>query len=366
MKKIQPILLSFLIMLTLSGCGNLPAETGDRGTSMEPAPEVSPSPAPSPAPSEEPVNSLYDGIPDSMFPIPMMDGAVIPYSSISVQNSEFVRETFYSFFCVHHAVSKCLILSYQEQLREAGFTDRDELGPDDIILIYHREEDGAVLSVSIYHAANADPADPYDISAHHTFIIRMRASYPEPPERAGEIYTVPEAQRLLLRRCEHYGIIHIPEMDKERDGILLYGFTVDYSALVPGRTDTLVYAWVNSVTGDIRFEEIGYTEEDGPNWYANIPDSIFPIPMLDGEIIQYEWFSPPEYMSDVLYFYTDVSVMEIYQAQLKDAGFVEHTVWYADSNWVYYREEDGTKFDVNMWKTSEEALTMVMVVFPAQ
>jgi hypothetical protein len=184
--------------------------------------------------------------------------------------------------------------------------------------------------------------------------------------QTGEILTADEAQQLLYRRFhEIHELTHMPDMDKWKDGVLLHGFIVDYSAQMPLRTLAHAYAWVNSVTREIRFEEAGYTEENGPNWYANIPDSMFPIPMRDGEIIPYDRFTPPTIMQDVTYDYEDLRIMEIYQAQLRDAGFGNYvSEWPTDSYWLYHREEDGTSFDVNMWITDEEGLIMTLVVFP--
>jgi hypothetical protein len=170
-----------------------------------------------------------------------------------------------------------------------------------------------------------------------------------------------EAKALLRERFGgHNRISYMPDMDKLEEGIQIYGFSVDYSAsLEPFGSPypySYAYAWVNSVTGITNFEEAGYTEAAGPNWYANIPDNMFPIPMLDGVIIPYNSFSPPyhEWDISIYYVYIDTSVMKSYQAQLRDAGFVDHgSVQSVDSLWRYDRGDDGATLIVEMFNGGE-------------
>jgi len=171
------------------------------------------------------------------------------------------------------------------------------------------------------------------------------------PEPTGEILSVNEAQALLIEWCEWNEVSYLPNMDKQDAGVEFYGFMVDYSGwgyVWPG--NQYCYAWVNSSTGVIHFEEAGYTEATGSNLYGNIPDSVIPVPMRDGEIIPYDWFSPPEYVWGVTYMYDDQSVMETYQAQLKDVGFVDYgTVQSVESLWQYEQSDSGAIFTVEMY-----------------
>ena len=70
-----------------------------------------------------------------------------------------------------------------------------------------------------------------------------------------------EAQDLLIDWCDLNQVTYMPDKNKQEYGIKLYGFLVDYS---DGRAewlgDTYCYAWVNSFTKIINFEEAGYSE----------------------------------------------------------------------------------------------------------
>ena len=161
-----------------------------------------------------------------------------------------------------------------------------------------------------------------------------------------------EAQALLTEWCEWNTISHMPDMDnKQEDIVRQYCFLVDYSERwSEWSAETYCYAWVDVSTGTIRFEEAGYSEAEGPNLYGNIPDSMFPIPMRDGAVIPYDAFAPPEYVWGVAYVYDDESVMESYQAQLRDAGFSGHEeVPSVDALWQYERSDDGAILIVEMY-----------------
>jgi len=183
---------------------------------------------------------------------------------------------------------------------------------------------------------------------------------PEPteqisPEPTEDILSFDEAQDLLINWCEWNVVTYMPDMDKQEEGVQLYGFLVDYTdSGLEWSGETYCYAWVNSSTEMISFEEAGYLEANGPNLYANIPASIFPIPMRDGAVIPYDWFSPPDYVWGVAYMYEDKSVMESYQAQLKKAGFVDYgTVQSVESLWQYEQGDDEFKFTVEMYSEGD-------------
>ena len=106
-------------------------------------------------------------------------------------------------------------------------------------------------------------------------------------------------------------------------------------------------------------EELGCVtetdEEDAPDIYIDIPDSMFPIPMLDGVVIPYEWCAPPEEGYEVTsYVFVGESFMESYKEQLQDAGFVDNgSVGWIESLWRYEREEDGATLIVEMFHEDE-------------
>lgn len=176
-----------------------------------------------------------------------------------------------------------------------------------------------------------------------------------PTEPIGEILSPSEAQDVLNNWGEWNKVYYLPDLDKQEDRVPLYGFLVDYSNQeVEESGETYCYAWVNSSTEIISFEEAGYSEAAGRNLYANIPDQMFPIPSLKGVVIPYDQFSPPDHMWGVAYYYKDKSVMKSYQAQLKKAGFVDlGTVQSVESLWQYKRANDGAVFTVEMYGEDE-------------
>jgi len=111
---------------------------------------------------------------------------------------------------------------------------------------------------------------------------------------------------------------HMPELDIDEDGVIIYGFMLDYSMIVCPRVPvTTALAWVNTATAEIRYEEYGYCfYSRRRNWYANIPHLLLPVPMRDGEILRYDVFEAPG-----TYIFFDTDVAELYMAQLLDAGF---------------------------------------------
>ena len=207
------------------------------------------------------------------------------------------------------------------------------------------------LAMAILASCSNPPVTPTAQAPEPTEKATPETTEPTTPEPTGELLSVDEAQALLLDWCEWNEISYFPDMNKQEEGVQLYGFMVDYSGwgyVWPGVN--YCYAWVSSSTGGVRFEEAGYSEATGLNLYGNIPDNMFPIPMRDGVVIPYDWFFPPEYVSGVGYIFKDKSVMEAYQAQLKDAGFLDcGTVQSVESLWQYEQSDGGAIFTVEMY-----------------
>ena len=178
---------------------------------------------------------------------------------------------------------------------------------------------------------------------------------PEPTEK---ILSVAEARVVLTEWFTAQGkASYVPDMNRQEGGVQYYCFSVDYSWVFENHASVPAYAyaytWVNSITGDMEFQEAGYTEVAGPVLYTNIPDSMFPIQVHNGVAIHYDRFSPPYHeLLSIEYAYTSTSVMELYQAQLKEAGFVDHgsvSVPLVDSLWSYDRSSDGARLIVEMF-----------------
>ena len=226
------------------------------------------------------------------------------------------------------------------------------------------------LALTIFSSCSTIPAKP--TGQTHTGQVTPEPTGqlpPEPteqvtPEPIKKVLSVSEAQALLIERFGEYSkISYMPDMDKQEDGVQHYCFSVDYSGMRPEiQTGAYAYAWVNSVTEGMGFEEAGYSESAGSNLYTNIPDNMFPIPMLDGVVIPYDRFWPPDkWEITTIYRYVDTSVMESYQEQLRDAGFVDYgSVMMVESLWRYDRSDDGATLIVEMHK--EETFSMSMYV----
>lgn len=186
---------------------------------------------------------------------------------------------------------------------------------------------------------------------------------PEPTDQTTiepveEALTASEAQASLYERFGvNVSIVYTPEMDKQEDGVQLFCFSVDYSDMHEVIAfGSLVKVWVNSDNGVDSFEE--------PYLYANIPDYMFPIPMRDGSIVEYNRFTPPnQWDVTTSYSYTDMSVMELYKAQLAESGFEDlGSENWIDSIWRYFRSEDEVLLVAEMY--CEDRFTLVLYVNP--
>jgi len=160
------------------------------------------------------------------------------------------------------------------------------------------------------------------------------------------VLTVPEAETILSERFDRlHRITYLPEMDKQENGILHYGFSVDCTEPI-----AFAYAWVNSVTGRMSFEE--------SEPYDNIPDSMFPIPMSNGEVIPYDYYVPPDHAWSGGYKFWDKDLLIIYQTQLRVAGFVDNgNVMSIASLWTYERDNDVLIVEL-LYDENEEGFTI--------
>ena len=83
----------------------------------------------------------YSGIPDSMFPIPMRDGVIIPYDRFSPPEDGYEVTTY--------LYATNFMETYKEQLRKAGFVDLGEAMSVQSLWRYERSSDGATLFVEM-------------------------------------------------------------------------------------------------------------------------------------------------------------------------------------------------------------------------
>ena len=179
---------------------------------------------------------------------------------------------------------------------------------------------------------------------------------PKPPEVTGELLSAAEAQAFLIERIDGFGeISYLPNANRYEEEILFYGFSLDYSDCVPNSSgSTVAHAWVNSLTGESSFEE--------RELYANVPDDMFPIPTRNGKVVPYDYFTTPGHAWGGGYSFSDISVMDIYQSQLRDAGFSDHgNVMAITSLWTYERASDGKILYVEL-RANTESFSIVMIV----
>jgi hypothetical protein len=98
-----------------------------------------------------------------------------------------------------------------------------------------------------------------------------------------------------------------------------------------------------------------------PDAYADLPDKDFPIPMIDGKIVPHDWMRPPEeHDVSTFYGYTGKDLMKSYQAQLREAGFLDQgNAGRVESLWIYERSEDGATLVVELGYNKEEKTTVI-------
>lgn len=227
-----------------------------------------------------------------------------------------------------------------------------------------------LLMFALVHSGCSNNLKPLSTS-QPTGQLTLESATPEPmvkehetPENPEEILEVKEtilsaeeAEVILNKKFEEdYKISYLPDINKYEEGILHYGFLLDYSDWESNVENAFVYVWINSATGEIS----SIKEKE---LYANIPDPMFPVPMLNGTVIPYDYFSPPGYAWSGGYVFSDKSVMEAYQAQLREAGFVDQgEVMSVDSLWLYERDTDGATLMVEFRCGEEGSLSICMSV----
>jgi len=91
-------------------------------------------------------DGLYAEIPDGGFPIPMLDGAPIPYEYVSLPEEGWAITTY-----VYSVSGAGFMESYKEQLREAGFDDQGSAAHIESLWRFDRSGDGASLFVEMFH-----------------------------------------------------------------------------------------------------------------------------------------------------------------------------------------------------------------------
>jgi hypothetical protein len=195
--------------------------------------------------------------------------------------------------------------------------------------------------------ANLTDLSVLDIGDNHIFDWSPVAHVPNirgQSEQTGVILSEAEAQERIARWFPDDIITRVPRIDRLEDGVRIFGFILDYSAWFwyTTCTPTYAYAWINSDTRETWFEESGYTKERGRNWYANIANTVIPVPMIDGIIIPYVRFSPPRPGHGITYSRVGMSV-ELYKEQLRAAGFVLDE-YSPHSWWIYEGDSEGSIF----------------------
>ena len=100
--------------------------------------------------TDPPANSgdaaLYAEIPDKGFPVPMRDGAPIPYKHVALPEEGYEVTSY-----VYTVSDSSFMESYKEQLRKAGFADQGSVGHIESFWRYDRKSDGLTLLVEMGH-----------------------------------------------------------------------------------------------------------------------------------------------------------------------------------------------------------------------
>jgi len=291
---------------------------------------------------EEP--ELYSNIPDNIFPVPKNEGKEVRYEHFSPPLGDWDISTTYVFSDIN------VVEQYKELLRTVGFVDEGKVMVEDIVKVEslwrYNKGNGVTLFVEL--SSGLDEGMPA-ISMYINSVSSVPAIEPVISDAKAEI-SLKEIFGDLST------IYRLQDIDRQEKGILLYAFSVDYSVIGgishPLPMGTFVYVWVDSISGEMNFEE--------PNLYANIPDNMFPIPKKNGEIISYDSFSPPHYGDiSITYNFEDMSIIQLYKTQLKNAGFIDcgsvvsDDIVIVESYWNYYRSDDEITLIVEI-NTDEE------------
>jgi len=128
--------------------------------------------------------------------------------------------------------------------------------------------------------------------------------------------TVAEAKASLGHWGTDSRLTHVAERDWFDGEIYLFCLRVDFFGYGNNKNMT-AYVWIHPITERVEYLEEAYM-------YSNITGLPFPVPMLHGEIVPYEWFDfPIDGFELLMYVLADANFIYIYIAQLEDAGFEE-------------------------------------------
>ena len=134
MKKITFLFAIAAILISAASCGQ---RTNKQTTNKETMSEQQTTKS----------ENLYANIPDKMFPIPMRNGEIIPYSEFSPPEEGYEVTTY-----IYTGVD--FMDSYKKQLRKAGFVDQGGGEWIESLWRYDRKEDGATLMVELFREGN--------------------------------------------------------------------------------------------------------------------------------------------------------------------------------------------------------------------
>jgi hypothetical protein len=154
-----------------------------------------------------------------------------------------------------------------------------------------------------------------------------------------------------------------------------YAFIANFSIMgVPADNDT-IYIFVRH--GERRGIGLGILfEEIYP--YSLLTGTLFPVPMHNGELIPYD-FTPGFNSYRVSYYFEDWDVMQIYENQLRAAGFTHHgrvrheyiiphhrivsqTGFYSESYWSFNDIDQNIRYAVSFNVT--EGIGIMMWIEP--
>lgn len=91
-------------------------------------------------------SGLYTEIPDKGFPVPMLDGAPIPYKRVALPEEGYEATSY-----VYTVSGTGFMESYKAQLKKAGFVDQGKHDHTESFWRYDRKSDGLALFVEMAH-----------------------------------------------------------------------------------------------------------------------------------------------------------------------------------------------------------------------
>jgi hypothetical protein len=181
---------------------------------------------------------------------------------------------------------------------------------------------------------------------------------PQPtPAPRTEPMTVAEAKESLGHWGTDSRLTHVPERDWFDGEIYLFCLRVDFFGYGNNKNMT-AYVWIHPITERVEYLEEAYM-------YSNITGLPFPVPMLHGEIVPYEWCDfPIDGFELLMYVLADANFIYIYIAQLEDAGFegvatdghwrMEYDFRLVSGNFIYavalHRTNNRLVIEFNIWR----------------